>query len=61
MRKLNTTNLEQFDGGFRVKQGDLNFIQFTFNENIPTDKDIGDIRVSAISYLTDEPWPTKLP
>lgn len=23
MRKLNTTNLEQFDGGFRVKQGDL--------------------------------------
>lgn len=24
MRKLNTTNLEQFDGGFRVKQGDLN-------------------------------------
>ena len=22
MRKLNTTNLEQFDGGFRVKQGD---------------------------------------
>lgn len=23
MRKLNTTNLEQFDGGFRVKQGDV--------------------------------------
>ena len=42
-------------------KSDLNFIQFTFNENIPTDRDIGDIRVSAISYLTDEPWPTKLP
>ena len=42
-------------------KSDLNFIQFTFNENIPTDRDIGDIRVSAISYLTDEPWPTTLP
>lgn len=40
---------------------DSNFIQFTFNDPIPTDKDIGDIRVSAISYLTDDPWPTKLP
>ena len=42
-------------------KSDLNFIQFTFNENIPTDRDIGDIRVSAISYLTDEDWPTRLP
>ena len=40
---------------------DSNFIQFTFNEDIPTDRDIGDIRVSTISYLTEEPWPTKLP
>ena len=40
---------------------DSNFIQLTFNEDIPTDRDIGDIRVSAISYLTEEPWPTKLP
>lgn len=40
---------------------DSNFIQFTFNEAIPTDRDIGDIRVSAISYLTEEPWPTQLP
>ena len=40
---------------------DLNFIQFTFNDPIPTDRDIGDIRVSAISYLTNEPWPTTLP
>ena len=40
---------------------DLNFIQFTFNDPIPTDRDIGDIRVSAISYLTNEPWPVQLP
>ena len=39
---------------------DSNFIQFTFNDPIPTDRDIGDIRVSAISYLTNEPWPTQL-
>ena len=42
-------------------KSDLNFIQFTFNDPIPTDRDIGDIRVSAISYLTDEDWPTTLP
>lgn len=40
---------------------DSNFIQFTFNDPIPTDKDIGDIRVSAVSYITDEDWPTRLP
>ena len=40
---------------------DSNFIQFTFNDPIPTDRDIGDIRVSAISYLTNEQWPTQLP
>ena len=40
---------------------DSNFIQFTFNDPIPTDRDIGDIRVSAISYLTNEDWPTVLP
>ena len=40
---------------------DANFIQFTFNDPIPTNKDIGDIRVSAISYVTDEDWPTTLP
>ena len=40
---------------------DSNFIQFTFNDPIPTDRDIADIRVSAISYLTNEPWPVQLP
>ena len=42
-------------------KSDLNFIQFTFNDPIPTDRDIGDIRVSSISYLTEETWPTQLP
>ena len=42
-------------------KSDSNFIQFTFNDPIPTDRDIGDIRVSAISYLTEETWPTQLP
>ena len=42
-------------------KSDSNYIQFSFNEPIPTDKDIGDIRVSAISYVTDEDWPTTLP
>ena len=42
-------------------KSDSNFIQFTFNEDIPTNRDIGDIRVSAVSYITDDPWPTKLP
>ena len=40
---------------------DSNFIQFTFNDPIPTHKDIGDIRVSTVSYITDEDWPTRLP
>lgn len=42
-------------------KSDSNYIQFSFNDPIPTDKDIGDIRVSAVSYITDEDWPTRLP
>ena len=42
-------------------KSDSNFIHFTFNENIPTSKDVTDIRVGAISYLTDEAWPTTSP
>lgn len=42
-------------------KSDSNYIQFTFNNDIPTDRDIGDIRVSAVSYITDEDWPTTLP
>ena len=37
--------------------GDYNQLRFQFTDPIPTDRDIGDIRVSSISYLTNEPWP----
>lgn len=40
---------------------DGNMLRFQFTDPVPTNKDIGDIRVSTISYLTDEPWPTRLP
>ena len=38
--------------------GDANHLRFQFTDPVPTDKDIGDIRVSLISYITDDPWPT---
>lgn len=41
--------------------GDSNMLRFQFSDPVPTDRDIGDIRVSPISYLTSEPWPTRLP
>ena len=37
---------------------DANHLRFQFLDPIPIDKDIGDIRVSNISYVTDDPWPT---
>ena len=40
---------------------DNNHLRFQFLNPIPTDKDIGDIRVSTISYYTDDEWPTTLP
>ena len=40
---------------------DQNHLRFQFLNPVPTDRDIGDIRVSAISYITDEPWPATLP
>ena len=41
--------------------GDANHLRFQFLNPVPTDSDIGDIRVSRISYLTDDQWPTQLP
>ena len=38
--------------------GDYNQLRFQFTDPVPTDRDIGDIRISSISYLTNEPWPT---
>lgn len=37
--------------------GDYNQLRFQFTDPVPTDRDIGDIRVSSISYLTGDPWP----
>lgn len=41
--------------------GDSNMLRFQFTDPVPTDRDIGDIRVSSISYLTSEAWPVILP
>lgn len=41
--------------------GDGNMLRFQFADPVPTDRDIGDIRVSSIMYLTTDPWPTRLP
>ena len=41
--------------------GDSNMLRFQFTDPVPTDRDIGDIRVSSISYLTSGPWPGVLP
>ena len=41
--------------------GDSNMLRFQFTDPVPTDRDIGDIRVSSISYLTSEAWPAVLP
>ena len=40
---------------------DSNMLRFQFTDPVPTDRDIGDIRVSAIYYLTSDPWPERLP
>ena len=39
--------------------GDSHMLRFQFTDPVPTDRDIGDIRVSTISYLTSDPWPQK--
>lgn len=38
--------------------GDGNMLRFQFTDPVPTDRDIGDIRVSNVTYITDDPWPT---
>ena len=41
--------------------GDAFMLRFQFIDPVPTDRDIGDIRVSPVMYLTNDPWPTRLP
>ena len=40
--------------------GDNNQFRLQFDEPVPTDRDIGDIRFSSVIYTTDDPWPETL-
>ena len=40
--------------------GDNNQFRLQFDDPVPTDRDIGDIRFSSIIYTTDDPWPETL-
>ena len=42
-------------------KSDGNYMLLNFIKQIPTKNDITNIRLSPISYLTDDPWPTTLP
>ena len=35
-------------------------IRLQFLEDVPTNKDISDIRFANMTYITDEPWPDNL-
>ena len=41
-------------------QGDYNHLRLQFDDPVPTDRDIGDLRFTSISYTTDDPWPESL-
>ncbi len=40
--------------------GDGNQFRLQFDDPVPTDRDIGDIRFSSIVYVTNDPWPENL-
>lgn len=40
--------------------GDNNQLRLQFDDPVPTDRDIGDLRFSSMSYTTDDPWPENL-
>lgn len=40
--------------------GDGNQFRLQFDEPVPTDRDIGDIRFSSVVYITEDPWPENL-
>lgn len=40
--------------------GDNNQLRLQFDDPVPTDRDIGDLRFSSMSYTTDDPWPETL-
>ena len=39
---------------------DGNQFRLQFDDPVPTDRDIGDIRFSSVVYITDDPWPDTL-
>lgn len=40
--------------------GDGNQFRLQFDDPVPTDRDIGDIRFSSVVYVTEDPWPETL-
>lgn len=40
--------------------GDYNQLRLQFDDPVPMDRDIGDLRFTTMSYTTDEPWPENL-
>ena len=40
--------------------GDGNQLRLQFDDPVPTDRDIGDLRFTSMSYTTDDPWPENL-
>lgn len=40
--------------------GDNNQLRLQFDDPVPTDRDIGDLRFTNMSYTTDDPWPENL-
>lgn len=40
--------------------GDYNQLRLQFDDPVPTDRDIGDLRFTTMSYTTDDPWPENL-
>lgn len=40
--------------------GDNNQLRLQFDDPVPTDRDIGDLRFTNMSYTTDDPWPETL-
>lgn len=40
--------------------GDNHQLRLQFDDPVPTNRDIGDLRFSSMSYTTDDPWPETL-
>ena len=40
--------------------GDYNQLRLQFDDPVPTDRDIGDLRFTTMSYTTDDPWPENI-